>query len=149
MEIPENFIKNVITEVQYIKDLSFENPGAPMTLIQDEQPILNIQIMVDVKRLEESTFEVVTKYLVTAHADGDQEQVIFVITLDYAGVFTINDVPEEIQRTLLKNYCPAILFPFARSIIANVAREAGLPTIMLQPIDFSQLSMIKEDGNIH
>ena len=64
---------------------------------------------------------------------------VFVAELAYAGVFTLNNLPENAIEPVLLVECPRILFPFARNILADVTRDGGFPPVLLQPIDFVAL----------
>jgi preprotein translocase subunit SecB len=122
---------------QYVKDLSFENPRAPMGLAPG-QPRPEIQISVDVgaKGVAEGHYEVVLQINIEAKA-GDTP--FFVSELTYAGVFALANIPEDTLQPLLLIECPRILFPFARRIVADVTRDGGLPPLLLDPIDFATL----------
>ena len=123
---------------QYIKDFSFENPNSPQSLQPKNEPSIEINIDVSAKKLFDDVYEVA---LTTSVTGTDGEDPLFVIELVYAGVFTFSNMTDEkLQPTLLID-CPRLLFPFARSIIANVTRDGGLPPLMLQPVNFAQLFM--------
>lgn len=119
---------------QYIKDLSFENPNAPASLgPQQQQPSINIQINVHAESLAENEFEV------TLTIEGKAEnagKLLFSFELDFAGVFRIQNVPQENLHPLVMIECPRLLFPFARQIIAAAVRDGGFPPLMLDPVDF-------------
>ncbi|TNE41629.1 MAG: protein-export chaperone SecB [Alphaproteobacteria bacterium] len=122
---------------QYIKDLSFENPGAPGSLRKsDEQPKTDVSIDVQARRGTEDEYEAEIKLNVSSKR-GDET--LFIIELVYAGVFVIKNIPEESLQPVLLIECPRLLFPFARNILANVARDGGFPPLMLDPIDFATL----------
>lgn len=122
---------------QYVKDLSFENPRAPMGLAPG-QPRPEIQIAVDVgaKAVADGHYEVVLQINIEAKA-GDTP--FFVSELSYGGVFALANIPEDTLQPLLLIECPRILFPFARRIVADVTRDGGLPPLLLDPIDFATL----------
>lgn len=123
---------NVLT--QYIKDLSFENPNAPHSLTApQQQPSINIQINVNAKPLAEADIEVELKIEGKADAAGT---VLFGFDLTYAGVFRIQNVPQENVHPLVMIECPRLLFPFAREIIATAVRDGGFPPLLIDPIDF-------------
>lgn len=123
---------------QYIKDLSFEHPNPVKTLQPSEsQPDININIDVTAQNIQETTFEVVLT--IKADAKRDKE-VLFISEIQYAGLFTLGaDLPKEAVHPILMIECPRMLFPFARSMIANVTREGGFPPLSLNPIDFAAL----------
>ena len=123
---------------QYIKDLSFENP-TPVEALQgsETQPEINISIDVEANNVEESTFEVV----LTMKAEAKRsDKVLFISELQYGGLFTLgSEIPKDAVHPVLMIECPRLLFPFARSIIANITREGGFPPLSLNPIDFAAL----------
>jgi preprotein translocase subunit SecB len=121
---------------QYIKDLSFENPNAPMSLQQGEQPKLDINVNVNAAPLGEDQFEVVLTLSTKAER---ADMVMFAVELVYAGVFRITGVPQEHMHPFVMIECPRMLFPFARSILADATRNGGFPPLLLDPIDFAQL----------
>jgi preprotein translocase subunit SecB len=122
---------------QYVKDLSFENPNAPGSLQQQSQaPKINIQINVNAKPLAQNDFEVELKIEGRAEVPN-----LFLFSFDllYAGVFKIQNVPQENVHAIVMIECPRLLFPFAREIIATAVRDGGFPPLMLDPVDFVSL----------
>jgi preprotein translocase subunit SecB len=119
---------------QYIKDLSFENPGAT---VQD-QP--NIELGIDVGATpvanNEGVFEVTLKLKARA---GTQETALFLIEMDYAGQFHLQGFSQADMEPILLIECPRILFPFARRIIADISAEGGFPPLRIDPVDFGAL----------
>ncbi|MEP2942720.1 MAG: protein-export chaperone SecB [Hyphomicrobiales bacterium] len=125
------------TLAQYIKDLSFENPRAPMSLQgQQQQPEINIAINVNASPLGETEYEVALKIEANAKVpDG----ILFNVELLYAGIFRITGVSEENVHPVVLIECPRLLFPFARQIIAEATRDGGFPPLMVDPVDFTAL----------
>jgi preprotein translocase subunit SecB len=120
---------------QYIKDFSFENPLAPRGAPNpQQQPAINIQVGVSVNPLAQTDFEIVLK--IEGKANVANDAVLFAFELQYAGVFRVQNVPEESLRPLLLIECPRLLFPFAREIIATTVSNGGFPPLMLDPVDF-------------
>ncbi|MCE3255276.1 MAG: protein-export chaperone SecB [Rickettsiaceae bacterium] len=132
-------MSNVKTGSQYIKDLSFEVPNAPeVFLTPATKPDIELSIDIDAKRLSVNAFEVILKIKAEAKAN---EQIIFICELYYGGVFILDEKiqdKKEIEQILLI-YCPNVLFPFARRIIADCVADGGFPPLMLEPINFSEL----------
>lgn len=121
---------------QYIKDFSFENPNAPRSLGNNQQPQINIQINVNVNPLAEGEFDV------GLHIEGKAETptgLLFGFDLTYGGVFRILNVPKESMHPMVMIECPRLLFPFAREIIANAVRNGGFPPLLIDPVDFVSL----------
>ena len=122
---------------QYIKDLSFENPGAPRSLqARDNAPAINISVNVNANPLSENDFDVVLSLNAEAK-DGDKA--LFAVELVYGGVFRITGFPQEHILPILFIECPRLLFPFARQIVAGATRNGGFPPLMIDPIDFTQM----------
>lgn len=121
---------------QYVKDFSFENPNAPRSMGQQNQPQINIGINVGVGQLAPTDFEVTLKLEGKAEASGT---VMFAFELTFAGVFRVQNLPQEHLQPLLMIECPRLLFPFAREIIATAVRNGGFAPLLLDPIDFVSL----------
>jgi len=122
---------------QYIKDLSFENPNAPRSLMSgQQQPQISIQINVGGAPLEGDDIEVTLKLEGKAETGG---QLMFGFELSFAGVFRIRNVPADSMNAVVLIECPRLLFPFAREIIANTVRNGGFPPLLLDPVDFVSL----------
>ena len=120
--------------VQYTKDLSFENPNAPRSLgPQQQQPAINIQINVSANGVADNDYEVALSIEGKAEI-GDM--VLFNFELVYAGVFRIQNVPQDNLHPVVMIECPRLLFPFAREIIATSVRDGGFPPLLLDPVDF-------------
>jgi preprotein translocase subunit SecB len=122
---------------QYVKDLSFENPNAPRSLQQQQQaPQINIQINVNAKPMSGSEYEVELKIEGRAEAAST---LLFAFDLLYAGVFRIQNVPQDSLHAVIMIECPRLLFPFARELIATAVRNGGFPPLMIDPVDFVAL----------
>ena len=122
---------------QYIKDFSFENPNAPRSLTPNQtQPQIQIQINVGVQQLAQTDYEVALKLDGKAETSGT---VLFVFDLTFAGVFRVQNVPQETLQPLIMIECPRLLFPFAREIVATAVRNGGFPPLLLDPVDFVSL----------
>ena len=121
---------------QYIKDLSFENPNPLKTLISSDRPQGELQVNVSGRAIGPNSFEVVLQIRSESKVEG---LTAFLVELDYAGIFTLNGVPQEHIHPVLMIEAPRLLFPFARQIIANVTREGGFMPMLLPPIDFLAL----------
>ena len=122
---------------QYVKDLSFENPNAPQTLLPGQpQPQVNIGVDVQVRPAADDIYEVSLQL----RAEAKQgETVAFLVELSYGGLFQLPGLPQEHLRPVLMIEGPRLLFPFARAIVADATREGGYPPLMLNPIDFADL----------
>ena len=134
---PADAPQQLIVNAQYIKDLSFENPRAPQSLIQQgSQPSVDINVDVKAQNLGPEVFEVILTINVAARAD---EQPVFLVELAYGTVVTVKNALPEMLAPLILVETPRIVFPFARAVIANATRDGGFPPLMINPIDFAEL----------
>jgi preprotein translocase subunit SecB len=118
---------------QYVKDFSFENPNAPRSMTNTQQPAINVNIGVEASPLSETDIEVTLRLDGKAEAQG---MLLFGFELLYAGLFRIQNVPADSMQPTVMIECPRMLFPFAREIIATATRNGGFPPLLLEPIDF-------------
>ena len=148
-------VQPLTVNIQYVKDLSFEVPGAPeiYTTLRS-QPSVNINLDVQARRIQDGqdVFEVTLQIKAeateppAAPANGQAVEgqsaggrPVFIAELAYSGVFTLSGVPENSVEPILLVECPRLLFPYARNILADVTRDGGFPPVLLQPIDFVSL----------
>jgi len=148
-------VQPLTVNIQYVKDLSFEVPGAPeiYTTLRS-QPNVNINLDVQARRIQDGqdVFEVTLQIKAeatepqapaangqTTNGQAPESRPVFIAELSYAGVFTLNGVPENTVEPVLLVECPRLLFPYARNILADVTRDGGFPPVLLQPIDFVAL----------
>lgn len=122
---------------QYVKDLSFENPGAPNTL-RPGQPAPGIDLGIDVqaRSLGEDNYEVVLS--VSAKA-AREDTVVFIVELSYGGLFHLANIPDADREPFLLIECPRLIFPFARRVLSDATRDGNFPPLMLDPVDFAGL----------
>jgi preprotein translocase subunit SecB len=126
----------LIINAQYIKDLSFENPRAPHSLLQPQPPELKVNVDVRAGALGGDRYEVVL--VIHARATA-QNETLFVIELAYGAAVTLSNVSSEHAPEALLVETPRLLFPFARAIVADATRDGGFPPVFLQPINFAEL----------
>ena len=67
------------------------------------------------------------------------EKNIFVLELDYCGVFQMPQVSQEILEKQVKVECPKMLFPYVRRIISQIMVESGLPNVDIKNINFFEM----------
>ena len=134
---PPQVKMNVMT--QYVRDMSFENILAQKGISGDVQPDVQVQVNLDAKkRAQENQYETSIKLNIVNKAKGG-DQTLFVLELDYAGIFHIEGIPEEQLHPYLLIECPRMIFPFVRRIVSDVTRDGGFPPLNLETIDFVAL----------
>jgi len=125
-------------EKLYVKDLSIEVPNAPEVFLEREQPQVEIQLNTGGRGVGESVYEVVLTVTVTAKLG---EKTVFLVEVGQAGIFRIQNVPEEQLEPLIAVACPNILFPYAREAVSDAVSRAGFQPIVLQPVNFEGMYM--------
>lgn len=124
---------------QYIRDMSFENILSQKGASGEVAPDVQIQVNIDAKkRTIENQFEIVIKLKVSSVNKGTTEN-LFLLEIEYAGLFLVTGVPDEQLHPFLLIECPRMLFPFLRRIVSDVTRDGGFPPLNLETIDFLQL----------
>src|ERR1700759_3442720 len=122
---------------QYIRDMSFENPGAPASImLGGPNPNFQVGINVGVKKQSDDLYAVE----ITLNAKADREKnVLFNVELIYGGVFRMKNIPESDLAPLLLVECPRLIFPFARQGLATITPQGGFPPLMMEPVDFNAI----------
>jgi preprotein translocase subunit SecB len=120
----------------YLKDCSFEAPGAPDVFRQPWNPKVGVELDVRQKELGDNHYEVVVQVTVTAKAD---DKTLYLCEVQQAGVFAISGVEPAMLKTLLGSYCPATLFPYAREAVTALTGKGGFPPMTLAPVNFDVL----------
>jgi len=125
---------------QFPRDMSFENNGATKGVqTSDIQPEMQVQVSLDAKkRNAEHQYEVITKFKITANNKSDGAT-LYLLELDYGGIFHVEGVPEDQLHPFLLIECPRQLFPFVRRIVSDVTRDGGFPPFNLEIVDFVAL----------
>lgn len=124
---------------QFIRDMSFENILAQKGIQGEVSPDISVQVNLDAKkRKQDHQFEVITKIQVDSTAKESGEK-LFLLELEYAGVFHIEGVPDEQMHPFLLIECPRMTFPFVRRVVSDITRDGGFPPLNLENIDFVML----------
>ena len=124
---------------QYVRDLSFENILAQKGVDGDLNPEIQVNVNIDAKkRTTDKQFDVVVKLRVDSKSKNTNN-VLFVLELDYGGVFQIENIPDDQLHPYLLIECPRMLYPFLRRIVSDITRDGGFPPLNLENIDFLKL----------
>lgn len=125
---------------QFIRDLSFENIVAQKGLSGTEmQPEIQVGVTLDARqRPQPNTYDVIVKFKVNSTNKATNET-LFLLELDYGGVFLVEGVPAEQLHPFLLIECPRLLFPYARRIISDATHDGGFPPLNIDNVDFLQL----------
>ena len=124
---------------QYIRDLSFENILAQKGVSGNVTPDIQIQVKLDArKRSVTDQYETVIKLNIDSKSKDTKDQ-LFLLEIEYAGVFTVTGVPDEQLHPFLMIECPRMIFPFLRRVVSDLTQDGGFPALNLETIDFMQL----------
>ncbi|MFM6979538.1 MAG: protein-export chaperone SecB [Methylophilaceae bacterium] len=132
----QNSDPSFVIEKLYVKDMSLEIPNAPQVFTQREVPQIGIEIGNYSAVLEEGIYEVALRVTVTAKVG---ESTVFLIEVQQAGIFRVQNVPDEHIEPILAITCPNILFPYAREVVSDISIRAGFPPVTLSPVNFEAI----------
>lgn len=124
----------------YVKDLSVEVPNAPQIYLEREAPQVEVQLNTQGTGIGDGAFEVVLTVTVTAKLE---DKTVFLVEVGQAGIFRIQNVPDEQMEPLVAVACPNILFPYAREVVSDAITRAGFSPIVLQPVNFEAMYMAR------
>ncbi|UWQ04680.1 protein-export chaperone SecB [Aliiroseovarius crassostreae] len=124
---------------QFIRDMSFENILAQKGVEGEVQPEISVEVALDAqKRPADNQYEITTKFTVGSRNKNGGQQ-LFLLELEYGGIFHVENVPDEQLHPFLMIECPRMLFPFVRRIVSDVTRDGGFPPLNLDTVDFLAL----------
>ncbi len=124
---------------QFIRDLSFENIVSRGGASGEVTPDVQVQVSLDAKkRTQDNQYEVTAKYKISSKNKGT-ETTLFLLELEYGGVFQIENVPTEQLHPFLLIECPRMMFPYVRRIVSDITHDGGFPPLNLETIDFVAL----------
>ena len=134
---------SIQVNAQYIKDLSFEAPSMPQILTEiTAAPEINVNVDIQVNKTNQEGVFTVELNAKAAAQTVDTKKPVFICDVTYGALVTLNVPQEHIEPVLLVEI-PHLLFPYVRSIVSNTTREAGLPPLQINPIDFAGLYQAK------
>lgn len=141
--MPEGGNMPVVIHAQYIKDMSFENPGTPASLRGgQEMPKMDINIGMDARKIEDSDIKNMYETVLNVRAVAKRgEDTVFIVELQYGVTVSLNDIPEDQHHPFLLIEVPRLAFPYARQILSDVTTQGGFPPLLLNPVDFQALYM--------
>lgn len=127
----------------YIQDLSVEVPNSPAIFLEREAPQIDLNLNTGSTKIDEGIYHTVVSLTVTAKINGKNA---FLVELHQAGIFRIQNLPEEAMGPALGVGCPNILFPYAREAVAEAVMKAGFPPLLMQPVNFEMLYLQQQQA---
>lgn len=127
----------------YLKDVSYEAPGAPQIFLEQQAPEIGVQLGIEHRPLnaEQGLYDAVLTVTVSAKR-GDKN--VFLAEVQQAGVFRIKGVADEALQQALEIACPHVLLPFAREAVNDLVCKGGFPQLLINPINFEALYAQKQ-----
>jgi preprotein translocase subunit SecB len=129
----------------YVKDLSVEVPNAPAIFLERDQPQIDMQLNTQSAPIDTNNGIYQTILTLTINAKI-KDKAAFLVELQQAGIFRIQNLPQEALEPALSIGCPNILFPYAREAVSDAVLKAGFPPLMLQPVNFEVLYMQQQQA---
>ncbi|MBV1871071.1 MAG: protein-export chaperone SecB [Gammaproteobacteria bacterium] len=120
----------------YVKDLSFESPGAPQCFRDEWKPEIKLDLNTENRQVDDKTVEVTLHITITVK---NQDKVAFLVEVQQAGLFLAEGFPPSQLQSLLGSYCPTVLFPYARETVSDVVNRGSFPQLLLAPVNFDAL----------
>ena len=130
----EQVMPQLALERIYVKEMSLEVPGAQV-FTREWQPELDINLSSNAEKLDEEHYQIVLTVNVTANNGGETA---FIAEVHQAGIFMMQNIPEEQMGAILGAYCPNVLFPYAREVISDIVTRGSFPQLLLAPVNFDQ-----------
>lgn len=140
----EQNLPQLALERIYVKDMSLEVPGADV-FTREWQPELDINLSSAAEKLDDDHYQVILTVNVTANNGGETA---FIVEVHQAGIFMLQNIPEEQLGAILGAYCPNVLFPYAREVVSDIVTRGSFPQLLLAPVNFDQAyQQTLEQGN--
>lgn len=125
----------------YVKDLSLEIPNAPSIFLERDTPEINLQLGTRNQSIDAGLYEVQLTVTVTAKI---KDKIMFLVEAQQAGIFRIQNIPNEEIDPVLGIGCPNILFPYLREVVSDIVTRAGFPPVILNPVNFEAIYQQKK-----
>ena len=120
----------------YLKESSLEQPNSPAILLEQEQPVVDIQLGVDSKPIADGMYEV--SVTATVHTKI-KDRTVFLVEARQSGIFEIRNLPEDQMGPIMGIACPQIVYPYLRGNVADLIQRAGFPPVHLSEINFQSM----------
>ena len=130
-------------EKLYLKDLSFESPNAPEAFfLREPEHKVDLKLRINTKKVDENHWEVCLEISGTIK-DTKTDKVMFIVEVEHAGAFLLQNIPEEYLQQVLHVDCPTILFPYTRQIISQTSIDGGFMPFLMEPVNFAGMYQSK------
>jgi preprotein translocase subunit SecB len=131
-----NLEKQFTIQKVYTKEVSFETPNVPKIFREKWEPTVDFNLGTKVDKLEDNVFEVTLSVTVTVKSGA---LTAYLVEVNQAGIFTLDNFTEEEKGPMLGSFCPNILFPFSREVVSDLVNKGGFQQLLLPPVNFDAL----------
>ena len=125
----------LIIKKLYIKDISFENLLSSKKISSNSEPAVDINVKLSSVNIENNDHELILYIKAETRVE---KQIMFIIELQYAGIFELKISDEKKNREFVVEGAK-ILFPYVRTIITNITKDGGFNPLIIQPLDFNKI----------
>ena len=136
-DAPQKPMAQLSIERIYLKDASFESPGAPVIFTEQFRPEYQVDINPRVNSLGDNRHEVVLTATVTATRPEDRTA--YIAEVHQAGIFQVTGVEAAALQQVLGIACPTTLFPYLRETLDTMVVKGSFPPLQLAPVNFEML----------
>jgi len=123
-------------EKYYLKGTSYESPNAPEVFREEWNPKINLDVNSHTEKLHDDVYEVTLQLTVTAK---NEEKNIYLIEVQYAGIYTLRNFDGERLDEVLGSFCPGLIYPYATQTVTDLVMKGGFPQLNLAPINFEAI----------
>jgi preprotein translocase subunit SecB len=127
----------------YVKDLSLEIPNAPQAFLERDTPNVDIQLHHNSTGVDEGVYQTTLTVTVTAKVN---DKTLFLVEAAQAGIFVLRNIPVNDIEVVLGVACPNILFPYVREVVSDTVVRAGVPPVVLNPVNFEALFQAQRES---
>lgn len=122
----------------FVRDLSFENPLMPFSLIRPELAVVNVHSELQVRDIQNAQKQKAYDLCLTVTAEvlQDEKQMMIIEISQCAIVKLAETVPDTFKVALLHVKGAEMLYEEARERIERMTQEFGVPPLRLPDADF-------------
>lgn len=137
----------MMIHAQYVKDISFENPNAPHTLLaKTGRPDIEVTFNMDARKMDLETMDLdkdqvdnLYEVVLGVHVEAKkQDEPAYIIEVEYAACVSLNNIDEGRHHAVLLIEMPKYMFPYVRQIVSEVSGQGGYMPLMLTPVNFGK-----------
>ncbi len=121
----------------FIKDISFENPGAPdVFVIKQGEPKVEVNMGLKNKKMAGDDLYEVSLSITAKITHGEDNKTLFIVEVEHGGIFTLKNIPAQHLPAVLAVDCPTMMFPYTRQIISQLSVDGGFVPFLMEPVNF-------------